>query len=156
AEYLAGLTLLLVLAIGGIGAVLVQHFRRQSVELDAALNNLSQGVCMYDAGQRLILCNDRYAEMYGLPAEATRPGTTLRGELEGRAARGLYPQNDAGAHIREELETARANNPSQHVTELADGRILASAFQPMRGGGFVVTVEDITERKRAETRIAHI
>ena len=67
AGYLIGLTIVLVVAIGGIGAVVVQFFRRQSIQLDSTLNNLSQGVCMYDEHRRLILCNDRYAEMFHLP-----------------------------------------------------------------------------------------
>jgi diguanylate cyclase (GGDEF)-like protein len=156
AEYLVGIAMLLVLAIGGTGTVLVAHFRRQSVQLDAALNNLSQGVCMYDGGRRLILCNDRYAEMYGLPPEMMRPGTTLQQELNDRASRGLYAGGDFEAHIRRELDIAHANKPASTMTELSDGRILTSAFQPMKGGGFVVTLEDITERKRAEKRIAHL
>ena len=154
--YLGGVTILIVLAIGGIGAVLVQHFRRQSAQLDAALNNISQGVCMYDAGQRIILCNDRYAEIYGLPSEAKRLGVTLKEELTDRVSRGLYPGSDAEAHIQQKLDIARANKPTSHMSELSDGRILATAFQPMKGGGFVVTVEDVTERKRAEKRIAHV
>ena len=156
AEYLIGLTVVLVLAIGGAGAAVAQHFRRQSVQLDAALNNLTQGVCMYDAGQRLILCNDRYAEMFGLPAEMTRPGTTLQEELTDRLSRGLYPGSNPAAQVLLALETARANKPCTSVTELADGRVLTSLLQPMVGGGFVTAVEDITERKRAEQRIAHV
>ena len=67
AAYLIGLTIVLVVAIGGTGAVVVQYFRKQSIQLDATLNNQSQGVCMYDAHRRLIVCNDRYAEMFHLP-----------------------------------------------------------------------------------------
>jgi hypothetical protein len=55
AGYLIGLTIVLVVAIGGTGAVVVQFFRRQSIQLDSTLNNLSQGVCMYDEHRRLIL-----------------------------------------------------------------------------------------------------
>src|SRR5204863_8662328 len=74
AGYLTGLTIVLVVAIGGIGAVVVQFFRRQSIQLDSTQNNLSQGVCMYDEHRRLILCNDRYAEMFYLPNGLTMPG----------------------------------------------------------------------------------
>ncbi|MFI4994362.1 MAG: EAL domain-containing protein [Hyphomicrobiales bacterium] len=155
AEYLVGLTIVLVLAISSTGAALVQHFRRQSVQLDAALNNLSQGVCMCDAGQRLIFCNDRYAEMFSLPTELMKPGTTLRQILTDRVSKGLYPGSDPEAHVRRKLQIALAKKPSSGVIELTDGRVLASSFLPMAGGGFVTTVEDITERQRAERRIAH-
>ena len=156
AEYLIVLTLVLVCAIGGTGAALVRHFRRQSLQLDAALNNLSQGVSMYDADQRLILSNNRYAEIFGLSPDMTKPGVAWRDELADRVARGLYPRSDAAALIGEGLATAAANRPSSAIAELVDGRLLASYFQPMSGGGFVVTVEDITERMRAEKRIAHL
>lgn len=91
AGYLIGLSIVLVVAIGGTGAVVVQFFRRQSMQLDSTLNNLSQGVCMYDDHRRLILCNDRYAEMYHLPNELTRPGAALREILEHQISLGPYP-----------------------------------------------------------------
>ena len=144
------------LAIGGTGAVLVQHFRRQSMQLDAALNNLSQGVCMYDAGQRIIFCNDRYAEIYGLPLELTRPGITLRKSFDHRSRKASIRETTPRPISARRSTSARANKPTSTMSELPDGRILATAFRPMQGGGFVTTVEDITERKRAEKRIAHI
>jgi diguanylate cyclase (GGDEF)-like protein len=94
--------------------------------------------------------------MYGMDVETMRPGLTLEQEMQDRLSRGLYSGIDPKAHIQEKLDIARANEPTNHVSELADGRILATAFQPMKGGGFVVTVEDVTERRRAEKRIAHI
>ena len=81
AGYLIGLTIVLVVAIGGTGAVVVQFFRRQSIQLDSTLNNLSQGVCMYDEHRRLILCNDRYAEMFHLPYELTTAGNHATPDL---------------------------------------------------------------------------
>ena len=156
AAYLVGLTIVLVVAIGGTGAIVVQHFRRQSVQLDAALNNLSQGVCMYDSGQRLILCNDRYAGMFGLPRSLLEAGTTLRQVLELCIARGMYPGNDPDTYARERLRIAAARKPSHTVLEYADGRIYSAVHVPMAGGGWVTTVDDITERKQAEKRIAHI
>jgi diguanylate cyclase (GGDEF)-like protein len=156
AGYLIGLTVVLIAAIGSVGFFLVQHFRRQSAQLDAALNNLSQGVCMYDAGQRLILCNDRFAEMFDVPPQLTNPGATLRQILEDRTSRGQYPGNDPEEFIRHKLAVAAAKKPAKSVSELPDGRAVATVYRPTPGGGFVVTFEDITEQKRAEQRIAHI
>ena len=52
--------------------------RRQNARLVTALNNMSEGPCMFDASTRLILCNERYVEMYGLPPEIAKPGVLLR------------------------------------------------------------------------------
>ncbi|HWX64631.1 bifunctional diguanylate cyclase/phosphodiesterase [Bradyrhizobium sp.] len=156
AGYLAGLSIVLVVAIGGTGAVVVQFFRRQSIQLDSTLNNLSQGVCMYDEHRRLILCNDRYAEMFHLPHELTAPGTTLRQIFDHQISHGLYPGSGADEYISGQMGIIAANEPASTVTEYSDGRAMVAVFRPAPGGGFVTTVEDITEQKRAEKRIAHI
>ena len=156
AGYLIGLTIVLVVAIGGIGAVVVQFFRRQSLQLDSTLNNLSQGVCMYDEHRRLILCNDRYAEMFHLPHELTTPGTALRRIFDHQVAHGLHPECGPDAYIREMMAIVTAGEPASTVTEFSDGRAMVAVFRPAPGGGFVTTVEDITEQRRAEKRIAHI
>ncbi|GLR86392.1 bifunctional diguanylate cyclase/phosphodiesterase [Bradyrhizobium iriomotense] len=156
ALFLIGLTIVLVIAIGGAGAMVVQHFRKQSIQLDATLNNQSQGVCMYDAHHRLIVCNDRYAEMFCLPRELTRPGTTLHEIFGHQISQGLYSESDPDAHIGDLLAVIAANKPASIVAELRDGRAVVVVFRPVPGGGFVMTVEDITEQKRAEKRIAHI
>jgi diguanylate cyclase (GGDEF)-like protein len=156
AWYLVGLTIVLVIAIGGTGAVVVQFFRRQSIQLDSTLNNLSQGVCMYDEHRRLILCNDRYAEMFLLPHELTTPGTTLRQIFDHQVLHRLHPESGPDAYIRGMMAIITAYEPASIVTEFADGRAMMTVFRPAPGGGFVTTVEDITEQKRAEKRIAHI
>lgn len=156
AGYLIGLTIVLVVAIGGTGAVLVQFFRRQSIQLDSTLNNLSQGVCMYDEHRRLILCNDRYIEMFQLPHELTTPGTPLRHIFDHQVSNGLHPGSDPDEHFRDMMAVITAREPASNVTEFADGRAMVAVFRPAPGGGFVTTVEDITEQRRAEKRIAHI
>jgi diguanylate cyclase (GGDEF)-like protein len=145
-----------VVAIGGTGAVVVQFFRRQSIQLDSTLNNLSQGVCMYDDHRRLILCNDRYAEMFHLPPELTMPGTALHQIFDHQVSHGLHPASGPGEYIRGMLAIIAAREPASTVTEFSDGRAMVAVFRPAPGGGFVTTVEDITEQKRAEKRIAYI
>jgi diguanylate cyclase (GGDEF)-like protein len=156
AGYLIGLTIVLVVAIGGVGAVVVQFFRRQSIQLDSTLNNLSQGVCMYDEHRRLILCNDRYAEMFHLPHQLTTPGTALRLIFDHQVSHGLHPGSGPDEYIRGMMAIVTAGKPASTVTEFSDGRAMVTVFRPAPGGGFVTTVEDITEQKRAEQRIAHI
>jgi diguanylate cyclase (GGDEF)-like protein len=156
AWYLVGLTIVLVVAIGGTGAVVVQFFRRQSMQLDCTLNNLSQGVCVYDGNRRLILSNDRYAEMFQVPRELRTPGTTLRQVFEHRVRHGLHARSGPEEYVGGMMAIIETQEPASIVTELADGRAMMTVFRPMTGGGFVITVEDITEQKRAEKRIAHI
>jgi diguanylate cyclase (GGDEF)-like protein len=156
AGYLIGLSIVLVVAIGGICAVVVQFFRRQSIQLDSTLNNLSQGVCMYDEHRSLILCNDRYAEMFHLPLELTAPGTALRQIFDHQVSHGLHPGSGPDEYIRGMMAIITAREPASIVTEFSDGRAMVAVFRPTPGGGFVTTVEDITEQRRAEQRIAHI
>ncbi|MGC2782149.1 MAG: EAL domain-containing protein [Bradyrhizobium sp.] len=153
---LIGLTIVLVVGIGGTGIVVVQYFRKQSIQLDATLNNQSQGVCMYDAHHRLIVCNDRYAEMFNLPAELTRPGTTLRQILDHQVSQGLPPDNGSNGYAGALMTMVTADKPANIVVELSDGRAVVVVFRPVPGGGFVMTAEDVTEQKRTEKRIAHI
>ncbi|MDP9083393.1 MAG: EAL domain-containing protein [Pseudomonadota bacterium] len=156
AGYLIGLTIVLVVAIGGTGAIVVQFFRKQSIQLDSTLNNLSQGVCMYDEHRRLILCNDRYTEMFRLPHELTTPGTPLRHIFDHQVSVGLHPGSDPDEYFRGLMAIITAREPASTVTEFADGRAMVTVFRPAPDDGFVTTVEDITEQKRAEKRIAHI
>jgi diguanylate cyclase (GGDEF)-like protein/PAS domain S-box-containing protein len=128
---------------------------QQKFQLDAALENMSQGLCMFDATQRLIVCNKRYAELYGLNAEQTEPGTTLRTILEYRVASGNAP-DDHESYINDRINEVTENKPYQITNRLSDGRYIFVVHQPMADGGWVATHADVTDRKRAERRIAHM
>jgi len=128
--------------------------RSQNLQLDAAINNISQGLCMYDAAQRVVVCNEPYVRMYGLTREQVKPGTTLRELVELRIAKGLYAGADPEEYLRHRLAPVVAASDTLH--ELSDGRVVAIARRPMKNGGWVATHEDITERRRAEARIAHL
>ena len=125
---------------------------QQKLQLDTALDNMSQGLCMFDAMQRLIICNHRYAELYGLDAEQTKPGTTLRAILEARIARGSAPA-DHESYIKDRIKEVAENKPYQITNRLSDGRYIFVVHRPMANGGWVATHEDITERKQAEAEI---
>ncbi|MYZ48949.1 EAL domain-containing protein [Propylenella binzhouense] len=132
------------------------ELRTQNLRFNAALSNMSQGLSMFDGNRQLIVCNERYAEVYGLPRDLIRPGTTQREILECRVALGIFAGGDPQAYIRSRVENASTSEPSDQILELSDGRIVAIARRPMAGGGWVSTHEDITERRRAEARIAHL
>jgi len=92
--------------------------------------------------------------MYGLSPEQVQPGTSLRSIVERRVANGIYAGPSVADHLHERSATLSA--PSIRIQELSDGRSVVIARQPMADGGWVTTHEDITERRRAESQIAHM
>jgi diguanylate cyclase (GGDEF)-like protein len=121
----------------------------------AAISNMPIGFCMFDDEDRLVVCNEKYAEIYKLPPEATVPGTQHRMVIAARVATETYNGTDPMAHMAEVLEIVKARRPSADVWELKDGRSISTIFQPV-AGGWLSTHEDITERRRSEARIRHM
>ncbi|HEV3186204.1 MAG TPA: EAL domain-containing protein [Xanthobacteraceae bacterium] len=153
---LMAVLLIVLIALGTL--VLMQQNRRIATKsnlLEVTLENMSQGLCMFDSDQRLIICNRHYAEMYGLAPEQTRPGTTLREVLEARVAAGQSPQ-DAQDYIERRLGEVSRSEPYYAVNRLRDGRAIAVMHQPRREGGWVAIHQDITAQKRVEAEIAHM
>ncbi len=132
------------------------ELRVQNQRFDAALNNMSQGLCMADADARVIVCNQRFAELFGLSAEAISPGDTIADMV--RVACETNQRNEVlfSSIATRQLGFARQQRVGDFFCEGEDGRALAVLQRPMQGGGWVATYEDITERRRAEARIRHM
>jgi diguanylate cyclase (GGDEF)-like protein len=131
-----------------------QKFRHQNLLLDTALENMVQGLAMFDADARVVIANDRYAELYGIDPARVRPGTSLREIVMLCMAEGLHAGQDADA-IVDEMRRRVAGGRVSHVSnKLPDGRIIAASVQPRVDGGWVVTHEDITEREVLNARLA--
>jgi signal transduction histidine kinase/CheY-like chemotaxis protein/HPt (histidine-containing phosphotransfer) domain-containing protein len=126
-----------------------EQLRVHSQRFDLALSNMSQGLSMFDARQRLIVSNARYAQIYDLPPALLRPGTTLREILQYRIARGNGPENDRD-YVEKRLESVAHHAFFKAANLLRDGRTIAVVHQPMPDGGWVATHEDITELRRSE------
>jgi diguanylate cyclase (GGDEF)-like protein/PAS domain S-box-containing protein len=124
--------------------------------LDAALNNMVQGLAMFDAEQRLVVCNKRYVEMYDLTAAQVEPGTTARQILEYCVANGCYVGRNPDEMLGSALKLLGPTGTGYYTTKLGDGQAYAVSVTPMADGGTVTTHEDITERRRIEARIAHL
>jgi hypothetical protein len=119
-------------------------------KLDAALNNMSHGLCMFGPDNRLLLWNDRYVKMYRLAPDRLRVGCTLDEMLEARKAAGTAYQ-DLGQYGSRLLTATTTRNPDNLVAQLEDGRIVNVSYRPAQNGCRVSTHEDITERGRFRT-----
>ncbi len=129
---------------------------RQNMRFEAAVNNMSQGLCMFDRDERLVICNEPYARMYNLPPELMRPGTTLSEILEFRFAHGMVPKQGRDAYVHGRKRLVSAGLHAKDEIELEDGRVIAIQHHPMGDGGWVATHEDVTEQRRIEARVRHL
>lgn len=123
---------------------------------NAALTKMSQGLCMFDEKQELLVCNSRYIEMYGLTKDLAQRGTPFRKIIESRIERGIYDGDDAAAYIDERFASVREAVRHTKVHELRDGRIIAITHEPLEGGGWVATHDDVTYLRRIEARLSHL
>ncbi len=130
--------------------------RQTNLRLDAALDNMSQGLCLFDAHNRLKVVNRRYLEIFGLSREEIQSGTTLRDILELSVASGNHAGKTANQLLAEQARFMTGRGAGTHYIELSGGRIVASVYTPTSDGGWVATYEDVTERRAAEAKIMHM
>jgi diguanylate cyclase (GGDEF)-like protein/PAS domain S-box-containing protein len=132
---------------------IANRLRAHNSHLDAALNNMSQGLTMFDAGGRLIVCNERYIKMFNIPREAAQPGCTLADLLRIRMGNGTYDEATYGEPEEYAAGVIARIAEGKLVAldwELGDGRIISIVNHPMPNGGWVSTHEDITEARRRD------
>jgi diguanylate cyclase (GGDEF)-like protein len=123
--------------------------------LDTAINNMTQGLLLYDSDTRIVVRNQRYLEMYNLPPEVVKPGLRFRDLIAYRKAMGSF-KGDVDEYCAGVLRNVAQNKATHSIIETRDGRSIEVVNQPLKNGGWVVTQEDITERRRAEKQIAHL
>jgi len=129
--------------------------RKDERLLQTVLNNMSQGVLMFDSETRLIFSNQRYLELYGLSAEFVKPGCHLRDLLKHRAELGSF-SGDVDEYVARLRDGIAEGKTFNQVVNLPDGRAVSVVNKPIVGGGWLATHEDVTERQRSEDRIAHM
>jgi diguanylate cyclase (GGDEF)-like protein len=131
------------------------ELERVNLQLDAAINNIPLGLSMFDAQERLLVCNKTYAEMYDVPRELARPGTVHCALWEHRVRRGARhsEQQEVTAEVRMGGGPLR---PPSMIIEFGTDRVIAVSRQPLQGGGWVSLHEDITQRRRQEEKITHL
>ncbi len=129
--------------------------RQQKILLDAALEHMSQGLCMFDADGRIVLCNDRYAKMMGSSAASLRGVSLLDLLFKYRKAAG-EGAGDAAEVFAQVIADAREGRSSTKVIKTSAGRTLRVIDEPMEKGGWVSTFEDITDWRDAQEQIAYM
>jgi diguanylate cyclase (GGDEF)-like protein len=131
-----------------------ERLRVRNLQFDVTINNMSLGLCFFDGSQRLILCNDRYIEMYDLDPARVVPGTTLQEIVDLRFAAGSFPQMSKTEYLVWRASIAVSDKPTDSVVKLKNGRTIQIRHRPMPDLGWVATHEDITEREQAELTLA--
>src|SRR5882724_2036699 len=120
---------------------------RRNAFISSALNHLNQGVVMTDAGERVVFCNDRYLDIYGLSRADIRRNMTGPDLLELRRSHGVLD-------ISAEDFYARAASPEGLVTELPDGKSVLVKYFPLPNGGSVATHLDCTDQRKLSRKLA--
>jgi methyl-accepting chemotaxis protein len=130
-------------------AVLTRHQIRQLKQIRIAIDSMAQGLCMFDALERLVVCNSKYHEMYELTPADAKPGSTLSEVLARRVVKGTFSR-DPHQYRKEFLTAVGQGRTIVHEVKSKSGRLLLVTNHPMTGGGWIGTHEDITERRQAE------
>jgi PAS domain S-box-containing protein len=136
-------------ALAGERDNLDDKYQAKKWQLDAAINNMAQGLIMLDSKANVLLANKPYRTMYGLTPEVSKPGCSLKDIVKHRASIGLFSGN-VDDHLAKILTRIAERKPSVNDIELADGRIVRVSERAMDGGGWVATHEDFTEQRRTQ------
>jgi methyl-accepting chemotaxis protein len=141
-----------VLGIALTSAFAGRRLHDKSAYLALALNNMTQGFVMFDSAERLVVCNDRYIEMYGLSPDIIKPGATLVDVIRNRFSSGSL-DTDVEKYRQEILGSIRDGRSSGTIVETPDGRAISVVNRPVKGGDYWIgTHDDITERINAERK----
>ena len=139
-----------------LGRAQEETLRIRNFQFDTAINNMSQGLCFFDSDHRLIVCNDRFVEVYNIPADRVYSGMKLTEIVDLRIESGSFPAMTREEYIRWRNDVAISNEAKDSIVGLQDGRTIKIRHRPMPGGGWVATHEDITEQRQSEVKIEYM
>jgi len=128
--------------------------KEKSQHLDTAINNMTQGLLLFDARGRLVVCNQNYIDMFGLSRDVVKPGSHLRDLVRHRQERGSF-SGDIEAYCAMFLDPDR-EKVIDAVLPIPDGRMIRMIYKRSTDGGWAATLEDVTERARFEAKIEHL
>lgn len=131
------------------GAALTRRLYRENRQMRTAMDSMAQGLCMFDAAERLVVCNTQYYAMYNLTPGDVRPGATLAEVLAKRVEKGTFAR-DPDQYRKEFLAKVSAGETTVHEVKSTGGWLLLVMNHPMLDGGWIGAHEDITTRRQAE------
>ena len=126
----------------------------KSQHLDTAINNMTQGLLLFDSSGHLVICNRQYIDMFGLSPEVVKPGCHLSDLIRHRQERGSFV-GDVDAYCARFLDP-NGSLVQDTVTSTPDGRTIRLIFKRSPDGGWATTLEDVTEGRRDQARIEHL
>ncbi|MCP3462360.1 EAL domain-containing protein [Bradyrhizobium sp. CCGUVB23] len=121
----------------------------ERLRLDTALNNMSQGLILYDANGYIVTCNRRYADMFGLSPDVIKPGCHIHEAMHHRKERGTFDGN-VEEFCAGVMKIVAEGKVSTRIHEFSNGRAFQVINTPLAQGGWVATIEEITERRNLE------
>jgi diguanylate cyclase (GGDEF)-like protein len=127
----------------------------ERLQLRTAVDNIPQGLVLYDASARIVVCNKPYIEMFGLSPDVAKQGCTMQRLIEHRQETGSF-DGDVEAFCAAIIENVRLGKGTRQLTQAPGDRAIEIVNKPLKSGGWVATIEDITARTRAEEKIAHL
>jgi len=139
----------LLAGLAAVMAILCYRAWQKSKQVALALDNMSQGLCMFDGAERIVIYNQRYIEMYGLSSDVVKRGTTLSDVLKHRIALGTLT-GTAEQYRSNLLAKIAQGQVTKNIVDSGRGRMISVVTRPMPGGGWVGTHEDITDRHALE------
>jgi len=134
---------------------LLQQHQFEKQRLDTAIDNMTQGLLMFDSSQRLVVANQRYIEMFGVSTDVVKPGCTIRELLMHRKEIGSFI-GDVDKYCSDLFYKLAQGKIFETILDTADGGSIQVLYRPLPRGGWVTTLEDISERRRVEQRIMHL
>ena len=159
-KFLAAAAGLSACVIASLLFLIVKRMRRQHEEsqrrleqekhrLDTALNNMTQGLVLYDASARVVVYNQRYVDMYGLSTDVVKPGVHFRDIIRHRKETGSF-KGSVDEFVSTVLRNVARGEVTNSILESANGRAVHIVNRPLPNGGWVATMEDITARRNLE------
>jgi hypothetical protein len=129
---------------------------QKTTVLEITLENMGQGISMFDGDLNLIVCNRKFLELLDLPPDCFKPGDTIEKLFRYKAEHGEYGPGDIEEQVREHMELAKRFEPHAFERTRPNGTVLEIRGHPVPGWGFVSTHTDITELKRREAQLGEL
>ncbi len=137
-------------------AALKAKLAAQDLRIQAILDNVAQGLSLYDAQARLVLCNQQFLDIYRLPPELGQSGTSFRDILKARVAGNTHVGEDGTAYVADRMSAVEEGRMLGGIHRLNSGQVISMTHQPMADGGWVSTHKDVTEMQNMQAELTHL